>query len=174
ATPMIVVMPDANIGSGGFSSGGIESSMKAFESEIKKVIIPLVEKNYRTLPGAENRALAGLSLGGMHTLYTGLNNTDMFANLGVFSSGWIVPMMSSMADAQYDYLKNNTNKINSNLKTFFISEGGPEDIAYKNGKLMVEKLNELKIKNTYSEYPGGHTWPVWRNNLFNFAQLIFK
>ncbi|MEO7046236.1 MAG: alpha/beta hydrolase-fold protein [Ferruginibacter sp.] len=174
ATPMIVVMPDANIGSGGFSSGGIESSMKAFESEIKKVIIPLVEKNYITLPGAENRALAGLSLGGMHTLYTGLNNTDMFANLGVFSSGWIVPMMSSMADAQYDFLKNNTDKINSNLKTFFISEGGPEDIAYKNGKLMVEKLNELKIKNTYSEYHGGHTWPVWRNNLFNFAQLIFK
>ncbi|MEO5944797.1 MAG: alpha/beta hydrolase-fold protein [Ferruginibacter sp.] len=174
ATPMIVVMPDANIGSGGFSSGGIESSMKAFESEIKKAIIPLVEKKYRTLPGAENRALAGLSLGGMHTLYTGLNNTDMFANLGVFSSGWIVPMMSSMADAQYDYLKNNTDKINSNLKTFFISEGGPEDIAYKNGKLMVEKLNQLKIKNTYSEYPGGHTWPVWRNNLFNFAQLIFK
>ncbi|MEP6676260.1 MAG: alpha/beta hydrolase-fold protein [Ferruginibacter sp.] len=174
ATAMIVVMPDANIGTGGFSAGGIENSMKAFESEMKKVIIPFVEKNYRTMSGANNRALAGLSLGGMHTLYTGLNNTDMFANLGVFSSGWIIPMMSSVADAQYDFLKNNTDKINNNLKTFFISEGGPEDIAYKNGKIMVDKLNEFKIKNTYSEYPGGHTWPVWRNNLFNFAQLLFK
>ena len=174
ATPMIVVMPDANIGSGGFSAGGIESSMKTFESEIKKVIIPFVEKNYRTMPGAENRALAGLSLGGMHTLYTGFNNTDMFANLGIFSSGWIVPMMNPLADAQYAFLKDNADKINGNLKTLFITQGGEEDIAYKNGKIMVEKLNELKIKNTYSEYPGGHTWPVWRNNLYNFAQLLFK
>jgi enterochelin esterase-like enzyme len=148
--------------------------MKAFESEMKKVIIPFIEKKYRTLSGAENRALAGLSLGGLHTLYTGINNTDMFASLGVFSSGWIIPMMSNVADEQYAYLKNNVEKINNSLKTFFISEGGPEDIAYKNGKIMVDKLNELKIKHTYTEYPGGHTWPVWRNNLYNFAQLLFK
>ena len=174
ATPMIVVMPDANIGAGGFSGPGIVNSMKAFESEMKKVIIPFIEKKYRTLSGAENRALAGLSLGGLHTLYTGINNTDMFASLGVFSSGWIIPMMSNVADEQYAYLKNNVEKINNNLKTFFISEGGPEDIAYKNGKIVVDKLNELKIKHTYTEYPGGHTWPVWRNNLYNFAQLLFK
>ncbi|MEO5891730.1 MAG: alpha/beta hydrolase-fold protein [Ferruginibacter sp.] len=174
ATPMIVVMPDANIGTGGFSADGMESSLKAFESEIKKVIIPFVEKNYRTLPGADNRALAGLSLGGLHTLYTGINNTDMFAHLGVFSSGWIIPMMSKLADEQYDFVKTNTGKINTNLKTFFISEGGKEDIAYKNGQVMVGKLDELKIKHSYGEYPGGHSWPVWRNNLYNFAQLLFK
>ncbi|MEO5890604.1 MAG: alpha/beta hydrolase-fold protein, partial [Ferruginibacter sp.] len=174
ATPMIVVMPDANIGGGGFSASGIEGSLKAFESEMKKVIIPFVEKSYRTLPGADNRALAGLSLGGMHTLYTGIRNTDMFAHLGVFSSGWIVPMMNDLADGQYDYIKTNTGKINNDLKTFFFSEGGPEDIAYKNGQIMLEKLEELKIKHTYSEYPGGHSWPVWRNNLYNFAQLLFR
>lgn len=172
--PMIVVMPDANIGAGGFNPGGIESALKSFESEMKKVIIPYVEKNYRTLTGAENRALAGLSLGGMHTLYTGINNTELFAHLGVFSSGWIIPMMNSLADAQYDFIKTNADKLNSNLKTFFIAEGGKEDIAYKNGQIMIGRLDELKIKHTYSEYPGGHTWPVWRNNLYNFAQAIFK
>ncbi|CAN5475993.1 hypothetical protein BH11BAC5_BH11BAC5_11170 [soil metagenome] len=174
ATPMIVVMPDANVGTGGFSPNGIESSLKMFESEMKKVIIPFVDKNYRTLPGADNRALAGLSLGGMHTLYTGINNTDVFGHLGVFSSGWIIPMMNKLADEQYDFIKTNTDKINHNLKTFFISEGGKEDIAYNNGQIMVGKLNELKIKHTYSDYTGGHTWPVWRNNLYNFAQLLFK
>ncbi|MEO6317116.1 MAG: alpha/beta hydrolase-fold protein [Chitinophagaceae bacterium] len=174
ATPMIVVMPDANIGAGGFNSNGIESSMKIFETELKKVIIPFVEKNYRAQPGAENRALAGLSLGGMHTLYTGIKNTDMFAHLGVFSSGWIIPMMSKLADEQYDFMKNNVDKINSNLKVFWLSQGGQEDIAYKNGQIMVGKLNELKIKHSYSDYPGGHSWPVWRNNLYNFAQLLFK
>ena len=174
AAPMIIAMPDANIGTGGFSPNGIESSLKTFEREMKETIIPFVEKNYRAIPDGKNRALAGLSLGGMHTLYTGINNTDMFAYLGVFSSGWIIPMMSKLADNQYAFIKDNADRINHNLKTLWISQGGKDDIAYKNGQLMLEKLKELNIKYVYSEYPGGHTWPVWRNNLYNFAQLLFK
>ncbi|MES1160407.1 MAG: alpha/beta hydrolase-fold protein, partial [Bacteroidota bacterium] len=174
ATPMMVVMPDANIGPGGFSPAGIETSLKSFEREIKEVIIPFVEKNYRASPGPRNRALAGLSLGGLHTLYTGLNNTALFSNLGVFSSGWIIPMMNEFAESQYSFIKSNTRLINDNLQTFWISEGGTDDIAYRNGQLMLEKFKELNIKFSYSEYPGGHTWPVWRNNLYNFARLLFK
>jgi enterochelin esterase-like enzyme len=174
AKPMLIVMPDANIGPGGFSAAGIESSMKLFEREMKETIIPFVEKNYRTLTDANSRALAGLSLGGLHTLYTGINNTDKFSYLGVFSTGWIVPMMDDVSEKQYVFLKENEEMVNNNLKTFWISQGGKDDIAWKNGQVMLEKLNELKIKHTYSEYPGGHTWPVWRNNLFNFAQLLFK
>jgi enterochelin esterase-like enzyme len=174
AKPMIIVMPDANIGTGGFSSNGIENSLKMFEAEMKQVIIPFVEKNYRALNDANSRALAGLSMGGLHTLHTGINNTGMFAHLGVFSSGWILPMLDKTANAQYDFIKNNTAKINSDLKTFWIAMGGKEDIAYKNCQVMLGKLDESGIKHTYNEYPGGHTWPVWRNNLYQFAQLIFK
>ena len=174
AKSMIIVMPDANLGAGGFNPDAIENGMKLFEREMKQSIIPFVEKNYRAKTGAADRALAGLSLGGIHTLYTGINNTDMFAYLGVFSSGWIVPMMNKTADAQYAFMKENSDKINDNLKLFWFSEGGPEDIAYKNGQIMLGKLDELKIKHTYYEYPGGHTWPVWRNDLYNFAPLLFK
>jgi len=173
AKPMLIVMPDANIG-GGFNSGGIENSMKLFEKEMKQAIIPFVEKNYHAKTDAANRALAGLSMGGLHTLYTGIYNTDVFSYLGVFSSGWIVPMMDKTAEAQYSFLKENADKINGNLKELWISEGGPEDIAYKNGKIMLGKLDDLKIKYMYYEYPGGHTWPVWRNDLYNFAPLLFK
>ena len=81
----------------------------------------------------------------------------MFAYLGVFSSGWIIPMMSKFADDQYAFIKGNADKINSNLKTLWISEGGKDDIAYKNGQLMLEKLKELNIKYIYSEYPGNDT-----------------
>ena len=172
--PMLIVMPDTNFGTGGFSVNGIENALIMFERELKETIIPYVEKQYRTLPNAQNRALAGLSLGGMHTLYTGMKNTDMFGYLGVFSSGWIIPMMSNLADAQYDYIKNNSTTINNNLKLLWIAMGGKDDIAYKNGQLMLEKLKDLNIKYTYSEYPGGHTWPVWRNNLYNFAPLLFR
>ena len=174
ATPMLVVMPDANIGLGGFNANAIESSLKMFEGEIKQSIIPFVEKNYRALNGANDRALAGLSLGGLHTLYTGVTNTDMFAYLGVFSSGWILPMQEKFAEAQYDFIKTNTDKINNNLKLFWLSQGGKDDIAYNNGQIMLGKLDELKIRHTYYEYPGGHTWPVWRNDLYNFAPLLFK
>ena len=174
AKPMLVVMPDANIGAGGFSPGGIESSLKMFESEMKEAIIPFVEKKFRTNDGPNSRALAGLSLGGLHTLYTGVNNTDMFGFLGVFSSGWILPMMSNFANDQYTFMKDNADKINRNLKVFWFSEGGKEDIAYKNGQIMLGKLDELKIKHTYYEYPGGHSWPVWRNDLYHFAQLLFQ
>jgi len=98
----------------------------------------------------------------------------MFSYLGVFSSGWIQPMQNNTANAQYEFMKNNADKINSNLKEFWIAMGGKEDIAYKNCQAMLSKFDEMKIRYTYSEYPGGHTWPVWRNNLYNFAQLLFR
>jgi len=113
-------------------------------------------------------------MGGIHTLYTGIKNTDLFSYLGVFSSGWIQSRQSSIAEAQYNFMKTNTATINNHLKSLWIAMGGKEDIAYGNCQLMLAKLDELNIKHTYSEYPGGHTWPVWRNNLFNFAQLLFQ
>lgn len=174
AKSMIVVMPDANIGMGGFTSEGIENSEKMFEAEMKQVIIPFVEKKYRALTDANDRALAGLSMGGLHTLYTGINNTNLFAHLGVFSSGWIKPMLDKLANAQYDFMQKNAATINSNLKTFWIAMGGKEDIAYTNCQVMLQKLDELGIKHEYYEYPGGHTWPVWRKDLYEFAQMIFK
>ncbi|WP_217605829.1 alpha/beta hydrolase-fold protein [Chitinophaga sp. GbtcB8] len=170
AAPMLIVMPDANVGGAAFD----ESVLKTFESELKDIIIPLVEKSYRAETGASHRALAGLSMGGIHTLYTGIKNTELFSYLGVFSSGWIQARQADIAAAQYDFMKTNAAMINSNLKALWISMGGKEDIAYRNCQLMLTKLDELNIKHTYSEYPGGHTWPVWRNNLFNFAQLLFK
>jgi len=170
AVPMIVVMPDANMSFSAFDEAGLQ----LFESELKNNIIPFVEKNYRVKPGAANRALAGLSMGGIHTLYTGIKNTDQFSYLGVFSSGWIIPIQNKIADAQYDFIKVNASAINANLKLLWIAMGGKEDIAYKNCQVMLGKLDGIPIKYTYYEYPGGHTWPVWRNNLYNFAPLLFR
>lgn len=174
AKPMVVVMPDANIGTGGFSGKAIEDALKLFKAELLQSVIPFVERNYRVREDAAGRALAGLSFGGLHTLYTGIQDTEMFSYLGVFSSGWIMPMMTDVAGAQYDYLAKNADKINSDLKVFWIADGGESDIAYKNCRIMMNKLDELHIKHDYFEYPGGHTWPVWRMDLFKFAPLLFQ
>ncbi|NIT55593.1 MAG: esterase, partial [Aliifodinibius sp.] len=52
--------------------------------------------------------------------------------------------------------------------------GGEEDIAYNNGHKMMEKFDEIGIDYKYFESPGGHTWPVWRHDLYHFAPLLFK
>ena len=168
--PMIVVMVDGNLPLNGFG----RETLALFEKELKQSVIPFVEQNYRVKTDVNSRALAGLSMGGIQTLYAGIKNSDLFSYLGVFSSGWIQPMQKDIADSQYEFMKNNVDKINRNLKLFWISQGGKEDIAWKNCQTMMAKFDEMKIKYAYSEYPGGHSWPVWRNNLFNFAQLLFK
>ena len=172
AKPMLIVMPDGNFSTGGLA-GFNENVLRTFENELKQSIIPFVEKNFRTEAGAGNRALAGLSMGGLQTLYAGIKNTNMFSYIGVFSSGWFANR-TELSNPQYEFMKTNAATINNNLKSFWISMGGKEDIAYNNCKVMMARFDELGIKYTYSEYPGGHTWPVWRNNLYNFAQLLFK
>jgi len=172
AKPMLVVMMDGSLSGGGLAGFG-EPVLKKFEDELKNVVIPFVEKNYRAETDAKNRALAGLSLGGLQTLYAGIKNTDMFSYLGVFSSGWFANQ-PALSDPQYAFMKENASSINNNLKSLWVAMGGKEDIAYNNCKVMLAKFDEMGIKYTYSEYPGGHTWPVWRNNLYNFAQVLFK
>jgi hypothetical protein len=62
-----------------------------------------------------NRALAGLSMGG---IYIHWNNSDMFSSLGVFSSGWMLPLLQNVADKQYKILNENPSKFNPNVKNF--------------------------------------------------------
>lgn len=171
AKPMLIVMMDGNMSSGGIAGFG-EKSLQLFEKELKEAVMPFVEKNYRIAKGSANTALAGLSLGGLQTLYAGIKNTDHFAYLGVFSSGWWANQ-PALSNPQYEFIKNYASTINSNLKQFWIAMGGKEDIAYNNCQIMLAKFKELNIVHTYTEYPGGHSWPVWRNNLYNFAQLLF-
>lgn len=169
ARKMLVVMMDGNFSASAFG----EDFLKTFETELKQSVIPLVEKSYRVNASPQNRALAGLSMGGLQTLYAGIKNNNLFSCLGVFSSGWL-PNQKNISDAQYDYMKSNASTVNNNLKHFWIAMGGKEDIAYNNCQTMLSKFKELGIKYSYSEYPGGHTWPVWRNNLYQFSQLLFK
>ncbi len=170
AKSMLIVMPDGNMGT---PMAG-EDGYKMFEREMKECIIPFIETNYRAAKGSHNRSLAGLSMGGLQTLYAGLYNTETFAYLGIFSSGWRVPADNKLAEEQYEFLRNNADKVSNNLKLLWLATGSREDAAYPNCKAMLAMFDELKIKYSYDEYPGGHTWPVWRNNLYKFAQLLFK
>ena len=173
AKPMVVVMLDGNMPNAGGLAGFNENVLRAFENELKQNAIPFVESQFRVATDAKNRALAGLSMGGLQTLYAGIKNTDLFSSLGVFSSGWFANN-PKLSDPQYEFMKTNAATINSNLKNLWISMGGKEDIAHQNCQIMMKKFDDLGIKYQYSEYAGGHTWPVWRHDLFGFSQVLFK
>lgn len=173
AKPMLIVMMDGNTGGGGGVAGFNIGALNQFEGELKNTIIPFVEKNYRTINDGAHRALAGLSMGGLQTLHAGVRNTEMFNYLGVFSSGWW-SNNTELSAPQYEFMKTNKDKINSNLKSFWIAMGGKEDIAHDNCQIMMEKFKEMGIKYDYYTSPGGHTWPVWREDLYKFAPMLFK
>ena len=160
---MIIVMTDGNT--------------KDFTGSLLNECIPLVENAYRVKKGKEHRALAGLSMGGIQTLNTVIENPDMFSYVGVFSSGWFSNDKNKMfgdVEKYYNMLQNDTKKYNESFKQFFITMGGKEDIAYSNCQNMLKRFDEIGVKYTYFETPGGHTWPVWRESLYRFAKLLFK
>jgi enterochelin esterase-like enzyme len=174
AKPMVIAMLDGNFyGNGGGIAGFGEAQLRAFENELKNGAIPFVESNFKVETDAKNRALAGLSMGGLQTLYAGIRNTNLFSYLGVFSSGWWANN-TKLSDPQYEFMKNNASTINANLKELWVSMGGKEDIAHANCQIMLKKFDDMGVKYKYSEYAGGHTWPVWRHDIFLFSQILFK
>ncbi len=165
AEPMIVAMLDGNTSD--------------FESELIDNCIPYVEETFRVKKGADYRALAGLSMGGIQTLNTIVNHKDLFRYVGVFSSGWFAsraPMGGSGDDTEkmYQMLQADKDGYNAQFKQLYLTMGGESDIAYNNCKVMRARFDEIGINYTYFETPGGHTWPVWRVSLYNFAQMLFK
>lgn len=168
AKPMLIVMMDGNVPGTGVGASYYEQ----FGKELKQCVLPFVEKTYKVDAKPSKRALAGLSMGGLQTLHVGIFDSSMFPYMGVFSSGWF--QTPSNTNDDLDFLKANTERFKASNKLLWIAMGGPEDIAYKNCQSMLGKFDSLGIRYTYSEYPGGHTWPVWRNNLYQFAQLLFQ
>lgn len=163
AEQMIIVMMDGNTSD--------------FTRALLDECVPFVESQYRVKKDKASRALAGLSMGGIQTLNTVIEHPDLFSYVGVFSSGWFKNSPGRMfgdVDKYYDMLKVDPAKYNDSFRQFWLSMGGKEDIAYNNCQAMMKKFDEIGIRYTYFETPGGHTWPVWRESLYRFAKLLFK
>ena len=164
AKPMIIAMLDGNT--------------PDFESELLNDCKPLVEKSYRVKTGAANTALAGLSMGGIQTLNTMVAHPELFAYIGVFSSGWWAssrPGMPNMQTEQYyETMAKDPARYNKAFRQLYLTMGGQEDIAYNNCQIMMKRFDEMGIKYSYFETPGGHNWPVWRESIFRFAQTLWK
>jgi len=152
---------------GGFPTnwGGVFTEMMVTD------LMPMIERTYRVAPGRENRAMAGLSMGGMQSFLTVLSNLDKFAYLGGFSG-------SSGGRGGFDAKTSNNgafanaDAFNKKMKVLFLGIGSVEGPGTRN---FSEALTKAGIHNVYFESPGtAHEWLTWRRCLNDFAPRLFK
>jgi enterochelin esterase-like enzyme len=184
AKPMIVVMPHGHTTRGGFRMPGQEDE---FAKDFTGDIMPYVETHYRTLPGRANRAMAGLSMGGMQTLNIAFPHLDKFAYIGVFSSGLIQSFSAprpagpprahppdrgaAFETANAAVLGNPALKKGLKLVWFGI---GKQDFLLEDSRGTVGLLRKHGFNVVEQETEGGHTWINWRNYLNEFAPKLFQ
>jgi len=187
--PMIIVMPNgnatevaaitevqrANRSQNSFPAP--QSTGGGYEASIVNDIIPYIETNYRALASQENRAIAGLSMGGGQTFNIGLRNTDKFAWIGIFSSGMFGSVQGGYGafdpEQQIPGLLTKPGDFNQSLKLFYIS-CGEQDPRYEYTQKAVDTFNENKLNVIFQGFPGAHEWKVWRLSLADFLPRLFK
>jgi enterochelin esterase-like enzyme len=156
--PMIVVMPN------GFARApGSQGRNSAFEDDLLKDIIPYIEAHYPVRTDSAHRALAGLSMGGGQALRIGLKHLDVFAWIGSFSAGGGGAPATLLADPD------NARK----LRLLWIS-CGDKDRVLDASKGFHAALDEKRIPHIWHLDSGGHTWPVWKNDLYLLAPMLFR
>jgi enterochelin esterase-like enzyme len=174
AKPMIVVMP---LGYGTMEFLQLawdawshtelrDRNFKQFTEALLTEVMPRVESEYRITKDRSSRAIAGLSMGGSESLLTGLNNLDKFSWIGAFSSGGIPE------DFQNNFPSLDA-KANQQLHLLWIACGTEDHLITLNRNLR-GWLTTQGVKHVDKETSGMHTWMVWRRNLAEFVQLIFR
>ena len=160
ARPMIVVMP---LGYG---------SVDVFSQTLLTKILPEVESEYRVHKDRNDRAIAGLSLGAMESLYIAFNHPELFASVGSFSAADM--LKSRNAD---DLLRLNhplpMNPEQTRFRLLWIACGTDDALIVANRQL-ISVLKDKGFLLTAVQIPGGHTWMVWHDNLIHFAPLLFQ
>ena len=181
AKPMIVVMPNghtSNTAAPGESDKGFyKPDMRTpdvFSGDMEANfgdIIKFVEDNYRVKSDKQSRAIAGLSMGGFHSLYISANYPNTFDYVGLFSPAILPPANAAStiyADLEAKLLAQKAN----GYRLYWIAIGNT-DFLFQNVVDYRSKLDEMKFTYQYRESDGGHIWANWRLHLSEFAQMLF-
>jgi enterochelin esterase family protein len=167
AKPMIVVMP---FGHTPARAGADILTNADFGNDFIKELIPYIEANYRTVNAPAARAMAGLSMGGAHTLNFGLTHPELFGYVGIFSMGLMNPQQAA------DYEQRNAAALDRSAKSMKLVyyAMGKTDFLYQSVAPTREIFNKHGIRHVYNESDGGHTWINWRRYFNDFAPRLFK
>ncbi len=180
--PMIVVMPNGNVIQDAAPGEGQEGFYKpqfmvpktmdgTYEASFMD-IVKFVESNYRVKSDKTNRAVAGLSMGGFHSLHISRYYPNTFDYIGLFSAA-ILPNQN-VSSPVYNDIDGTLKKQKENGYKLYWIGMGKTDFLYQSGVDYRKKLDEMGFKYTYRESEGGHIWKNWRIYLSEFAPLLFK
>ncbi|CAN5624895.1 esterase family protein [soil metagenome] len=159
--PMIVVMPNGSI------------PIETFAEDLGNNIIPYVENNFSAYTDAPHRAISGLSMGGIEAIETLLKFPNKFAYVNIMSSGWFRNRPGTYE--KYDSIvKAAAPQLKKAIKYFIFTTGGESDVADKASDLTRAVFEKYGLKSELSKMEGGHSMYVWRHDLYNFTQKIFK
>jgi len=182
AKPMLVVMTNGNASQSAAPGESSAPMIKPvflqpdmFSGNTEKAypdVVAFIESNYRVKKDKANRAIAGLSMGGMHSLVISANNPDMFDYVGVFSSAQLQPK-DAIAEVYANFDQKIKNQKAKGFKLYWIAIG-KDDFLFRQSNEFRAKLDSIGFKYTYKETLGGHSWSNWRDYLVEFAPMLFK
>jgi enterochelin esterase family protein len=185
AKPMLIVMPNGSlprpanlpvVPPGTTPSpevaAALAASQERFTKELLNDVLPFIEKNYRVQASPEQRAIAGLSMGGGQTLRIFTNRPDQFGYVAIWSAGLGSRTTADFEERNAAFLKQ-AEKINQSVKVLTLS-AGDNDFALAGCKSLSEELTKNGIKNELTVSPGGHTWINWRHYLNDLAPRLFQ
>lgn len=180
--PMIVVMTNGNVAmeaAPGESSLGFKAPTTQLPHTMDGVfeqhfpdVVKYVDSNYRTIADKKHRAIAGLSMGGFHSMHTSKEYPDMFDYVGLFSAA-ILPHDGTTSPV-YDNLEGKLAKQFANPPVLYWIAIGDKDFLYEANKEYRKMLDEKGYKYIYRESPDGHIWKNWRIYLTEFLPQLFK
>jgi enterochelin esterase-like enzyme len=197
ARPMIVVMdrgyalpPGAAEPMGGPNAWlqNVRLAFTTFEAVVVHDLIPMIDASYRTIPDREHRAMAGLSMGGMQTLFIALQHLDAFAYIGSFSGPIVANldagdltafrMQAQLFDAKTAYggAFSDPPAFNKRVKLLWLGVGTAESDQFRTGiSGAAEALRKAGVRLEYFESSGtAHEWQTWRRDLNDFAPRLFR
>lgn len=184
AEPMIVVMPNGNGGQQAMPGEYPNSMYKpsflnlrmmdgAIEAAFVPDVVKYVDAHYRTLADKRHRAVAGLSMGGFHSLYISANNPDCFGYVGLFSAA--INRQNPQGEYAYIYqqLDEKLKRQFANPPYYYIAIG-KSDFLFKDNVEYRRRLDQAGYRYEYVETDGGHEWKNWRVYLNQFLPKLFK
>ena len=184
--PMIVVMPNGYLEQTGLIKPSRLWMESTFEENFSQ-LIAWTEAHYRTLSNKENRAIAGLSMGGFHTMHTAALLNQSFDYVGIFSALYIPHMgqphsertleISALAlsdKAAYQQTESLLQQQFADAPQLYWIACGKEDFLYEDNVIYRQYLDEKQYPYEYHESEGGHSWNNWMDYLTLFAQRLFK
>lgn len=184
AEPMIVVMPNGNMArraapgqdSLGFAQPEfyLPHTMDGVYENHFPEIVEYVDSNFRTVKDKNSRAVAGLSMGGFHSLFTSASHPGMFGYVGLFSAA-VEPIQTGqpVAELYHDRAGQIRRQFKKGVKKYYIAIG-VDDFLYDSNKAFRAELDSLGVPYIYKESEYGHEWTNWRRYLVDFLPVLFR